>query len=120
MLARIKAKEIGRIGGRLAAVLAGSQFTVAAARVGDHAKLAGDCAGDSAFHLAAALGQTAWSMLDACLVGQVVHGAGAYLMSGSATARSRRSPALSDTKSLAIPCPSCFRSSRKCGACGCI
>lgn len=83
MLARIKAKEIGRIGGRLAAVLAGSQFTVAAARVGDHAKLAGDCAGDSAFHLAAALGQTAWSMLDACLVGQVVHGAGAYLMSDS-------------------------------------
>jgi|HubBroStandDraft_5_1064220.scaffolds.fasta_scaffold744878_1 enoyl-[acyl-carrier-protein] reductase (NADH) len=83
MLARIKANEIGRTGIRMAAVLAGSQLTVAAAKVGDHAKLAGECAGGSAFHLAVTLGQTAWSMLDACVVGQMVHIAGAFLASDS-------------------------------------
>ena len=83
MLARIKANQIGRIGGRVAAVLAGSQLTVAAAKVGDHAKLAGDCAGGSAFQFAIALGQTAWSMLDGCMIGQMVHVAGALLASDS-------------------------------------
>jgi enoyl-[acyl-carrier-protein] reductase (NADH) len=83
MLARIKANQIGRIGGRVAAVLAGSQLTVAAAKVGDHAKLAGDCAGGSAFQFAVTLGQTAWSMLDACVVGQMVHAATALLASDS-------------------------------------
>src|SRR5579871_5199594 len=79
MLARMKANQIGRIGIRMAAVLAGSQLTVAAAKVTDHAKLAGDCAGGSALQFAVMLGQTAWSMLDGCVVGQMVHPAGALL-----------------------------------------
>jgi hypothetical protein len=83
MLARTKANQIGRIGGRVAAVLAGSQLTVATAKVGDHAKLAGDCAGGSAFQLAVTLGQTAWSVVDGCVVGQMVHVAGAVLASDS-------------------------------------
>jgi hypothetical protein len=83
MLARIKASQIGRIGIRMAAVLAASQLTVAAAKVTDHAKLAGDCAGGSAFQLAVTIGQTAWSMLNACVIGQMVHAAGMLLASDS-------------------------------------
>ena len=79
MLARTEANQIGRIGGRLAAVLAGSQLTVAAAKVGDHAKVAGDCAGGSGFELAVTLGHTAWSMLDGYVIGQLAHTAGALL-----------------------------------------
>jgi hypothetical protein len=84
MLAIINATQIGRISGRLAAVLAGSQLTVAAAKVGNHsATLAEHCGADSAVHTAVTLGQTAWSMLDACVIGQAVHVAGALLASDS-------------------------------------
>lgn len=83
MLARIKANQIGRTGLRMAAVLAGSQLTVAAAIVGDHVKAAGACAGGSAFELAVTVGQTAWSMLNACLIGQIVQAAGMLLASDS-------------------------------------
>jgi hypothetical protein len=83
MLARINTNQIGRIGFRMAALLAGSQLTVAAAKVTDHAKLAGDCAGGSAFHLAVTLGQTAWNMLNPCVISQMVHMAEVLLASDS-------------------------------------
>jgi hypothetical protein len=83
MLARSKASQIGRIGIRMAAVLVGSQLTVAAAKVTDHAKLAGDCAEGSALQFAVMFGQTAWSMLDGCVVGRMVDAAGALLAVGS-------------------------------------
>jgi hypothetical protein len=83
MLARIKATQIGRTGLRFAIVLAGSQLTVVAAKVGEQPSLAGDCGGKSAFQLAATMSQTVWSMLDACLVGQLVHAAGSLLASDS-------------------------------------
>src|ERR1700761_514180 len=83
MLARIKANRIGRIGVRSAAVLAGSQLTVAAAKIGDHAKLAGDCAKGSEFQLAVTLGHAAWSMLDGGMLGQMIHFAGCLLTSDS-------------------------------------
>ena len=83
MLAKIKANQVGRIGIRMAALLAGSQLMVAAAKVTDHAKLAGDCMGGSAFHLAATLGQTAWSTMNAYVVGQIIHAAGVVLASDS-------------------------------------
>lgn len=83
MLASTKAKQIGWTGFRLAAVLAGSQLTVAAAKVGEHTTLSGDCGGQSAIHVAITLGQTAWSMVDACVIGQLVHAAGVLLASDS-------------------------------------
>ena len=83
MLARTKANQIGRIGGRMAALVAGSQLTVAAAKVTGHAKFAGDCAGGSAFDFAVTLGQTAWSMLDGCVANEMVHLAGVVLASHS-------------------------------------
>ena len=83
MLARIKATQIGKTGLRMAALVAGSQLTVAAAKVGSHSAMAGGCGAENAFHLASALGQTVWSMVDACLASQMVHAAGQLLVSDS-------------------------------------
>lgn len=76
MLARIRANQIGNAGIRLAAVLAASQITALAAKVGDNARLPEGCGSGSAINVAAMMGQTAWSMLDACVVGRLVHVAG--------------------------------------------
>jgi len=81
MLARINATQIGKTGLRLAALLAGLQLPVAVAKVESHSAVAdisqnAICGGETAVHVAITLGQTAWSMLDACIVGQMVHAAG--------------------------------------------
>jgi hypothetical protein len=73
MLATIRATRIGRAGSCLWTLLAASQIASAAAKVGDQAKLASDCGGESAFSFAAMMGQTVWNMLDACVVGRLVH-----------------------------------------------
>jgi hypothetical protein len=89
MLTRVTAKQIGKGGFRLAAILAGLQLPVAVAKVASHSvTVAGvgakaDCAGQSAIDIAMAVGQTAWSMLDACLVGQLVHAGQVLLTSDS-------------------------------------
>jgi hypothetical protein len=83
MLARINGMQIGRSGLRLAAILAGSQLTVAAAKVGSGTTLPGDCGAESAFQIAMTVGQTAWSVVDACVVGRMVHAAGALVASDS-------------------------------------
>lgn len=83
MLARIKATQIGKTGLRMAAFVAGSQLTVAAAKVGAHSAMAGSCGAEDAFHIASSLGQTAWSILNACVVGQMVQAAGMVLASDS-------------------------------------
>ena len=86
MLTSETAKKIGKSGIRLAAVLAGLQLPVAVAEVAGHsARLAHvgnvDCAGHSAVDAAISLGQTVVSMLDACVVGQLVDAAGVALAS---------------------------------------
>ena len=83
MLARIKATQIGETGLRMAALVAGSQLTVAAAKVGGHSAMAGSCGAENVFHVAGSFCQTVWSMVNACMVGQMVHAAGALLASDS-------------------------------------
>lgn len=88
MLTSETVKKIGKSGIRLAAVLAGLQLPVAVAEVAGHsARLAQvgnlDCAGHSAMDAAISLWQTAVNMLDACVVGQLVHAAGVALASDS-------------------------------------
>src|SRR5882757_8375907 len=89
MLARFTAKQIGKAGVRLTAILVGLQLPVAVAKVACHsATVTGvcakaDCAGQNAIDMAMSVGQTAWSIFDACIVGQMVHAAGVLLASDS-------------------------------------
>jgi hypothetical protein len=87
MLTSGTAKRIGKGGVRLAAVLAGLQLPVAVAEVTGHAARVAheanvDCVGHS-MNAAISVGHTALSMLDACVVGQLVHAAGVVIASDS-------------------------------------
>ena len=90
MLEKAKVSQIWQGGIRLAAILAGAQFPVAFAKTAGHsATVAGikasvDCAGESVVRTAVTLGQTLWGTVDACMVGQMVHAAGALLAPDSA------------------------------------
>ena len=87
MLTSETVKTIGKGGTRLAAVLAGLQLPVAVAEVAGHsARLAHagnvDCVGHS-MSAAISVGHTALSILDACVVSQLVHAATVVLTSDS-------------------------------------
>jgi len=88
MLTSETVKKIGKGGIRLAAVLGGLQLPAAVAEVAVHsARMARvgnlDCAGHSARDAAISVGQWMANMLDACVVGQLVHAAGVVLASDS-------------------------------------
>jgi hypothetical protein len=76
MLARATANQMRHGGLKLAAIFIGVQLPVAA---GAASKM--EYTGDVAMHATNLISQTLWSVLDPCLLGQMVHTAGALLAS---------------------------------------
>ena len=85
MLERGKVTKFWNGGIRMAAILAGAGVPSAFAKAAGHSttvaglKATVDCVGESAFHVAASLGQNLWGTVDACTIGQAAHAAGMLL-----------------------------------------
>src|ERR1700759_5044179 len=77
MLATATTNRIWNGGTKLAAIFFGLKLPVGAAIA---SKM--ECGGDAAMYVASLIGQTIWNLLDACMVGQLVHAVGALAASG--------------------------------------
>jgi hypothetical protein len=77
MLATATTHRIWNGGLKLAAIFAGLKLPVGAAIASNI-----QCGGDFAMYVANFIGQTIWSVLNACMVGQMVHAAAELLGSG--------------------------------------
>lgn len=76
MSARATANQIGHSGLKLMAIFAGLQLPVAAGTASNT-----EYSGDVAMHVTNVVGQTLWSVLDPCLLGQMIDTAGSLLAS---------------------------------------
>jgi hypothetical protein len=76
MLARATGNQIWHGGLKLAAIFVGVQLPVAAGTASNT-----EYSGDFAMHVTNVIGQTLWSVLDPCLLGQMLHTAGTLLAS---------------------------------------
>jgi hypothetical protein len=77
MLATATTIRIWNGGLKLAAIFVGLKLPVGAGITSNI-----ESRGDVAMHVANLIGQTIWSVLNACMVGQMVHAVGALLASG--------------------------------------
>jgi hypothetical protein len=76
MLVRATANQVWKGGLKLAAIFVGLQLPAAAGTASNI-----EYSGDVAMHVTNVIGQTLWSVLDPCLLGQMVHNAGSLLAS---------------------------------------